>query len=1287
MSTVNKLKEIKQPIQFPASGRKGQTMLWNNGCIWTALAVVMLAAAPARGDEITLSPIRDSYLNYDSRNTIYGDREYLYVAYDENDCDPDKNTVIFFDTAAIPSGAPIVSATLYLYCYDDGQGSGDFYVEISYGYLGLSWPDEMQVTWNHRHKASNWWWTWMGVDPCELGGLSDVTEDINSPVTVGPEGDYQENQWVQFDVAETVAEWIENGVTNNGFLLYSESADLGGTSAIVKFRSREYTDPNYRPYLHVVWDLTPPTPNPMTFATPPAPTGTSAIGMMATTAGDSQSPPVWYFFNFFSGGSGGNDSDWQLSTSYTDTGLAANTGYTYRVKARDSAHLDPARCNQTLYSGNASTATLIETPTGVSFGTVAANSIVLNATGTLTNLSVGSSGVYFNSTTPGGNGGISEWVQVPTDTATSLSPDTSYAFRVKARNQNAVETVYSPTAAKVTLANIPAAPTLANPTTSTMTVDVNANGNPAVTVFAIQCMAANPGDPNWVGKYVSATGTPSASAVWQTDATWGITTVLGLQSATTYTFAVKARNQEGVETVFGPGASLATLGEAEDDFGDAPDSPYPTLLLNNGARHTVVPGVYLGAAIDAELDGWQDPSALGDDNHGIDDEDGVSFSTLRPGQPATIQVTASTGGYVSAWLDFDANGSWAETDNRIVNNVAVPGGTTTLDFTVPNDAALGTTFARVRFSTAGGLSYIGRAADGEVEDYQVTILEAAEHDLGDAPDSTNSYGVPMTAYPAIGTLANFPTVYQIGSPPFGPIHLDPLVAAYLGATVTLEDEADIGPDQDPQNNILPLQDTANQDGGDDGVQVPLALPRCQETTFDYLVTVTGTVSPQFYVNVWFDWNRDGDWDDVLTCPEANSAPEWAVQNQLVFLPGPGGPYTFTTPSFLPWHPTEPPEEIWMRITLSEQPWTPSPEPGSGGSGSAHGYRFGETEDYYFVPQVPQVLEPKWVQPPQASGQGFDAVSDLWWPEPPHGPEVNRVMADDFISDGRVVKALNWWGSYWDKLFEPTLPPIEPYVLDGWLIGFHHVEPERTCPPEPAVGDVPTALGVYFAAVGAVSITPTPLVDCLGHTVFVYEIDLGQCCLLCSESDPRLPLIVPPARLDGFHEVSGMRYWLSIQAVVGVEWLPNSTVECEKHLTGHLPSPNTVDGHFWGWHTSAAEVMPQGPLAEACAGRLLDITPPAPACWDYGEWQKQSWLCDEVPPSRVDQAFELLAPSCGPMGDVNGDGAITSDDIPCFVECLVMAYSVGCTCGCADMNRDYIVNGLDVQLFINALLTP
>lgn len=173
------------------------------------------------------------------------------------------------------------------------------------------------------------------------------------------------------------------------------------------------------------------------------------------------------------------------------------------------------------------------------------------------------------------------------------------------------------------------------------------------------------------------------------------------------------------------------------------------------------------------------------------------------------------------------------------------------------------------------------------------------------------------------------------------------MVAHLGQAVTFEIEADIGPDQDPTNNIIPGTDTPDQDLADDGVlNMPLNLPHCKAATFQYDVNV---IFPgvDLWANVWFDWNRDGDYDDTLDC-SGISAPEWAVQNQ--FLSGlPVGLNTITTPVFLPWHSASDPNEIWMRITLSEQFWNGGS--GSGGSGPVAGYKYGETEDYYFDPDT------------------------------------------------------------------------------------------------------------------------------------------------------------------------------------------------------------------------------------------------------------------------------------------------------------------------------------------------
>jgi hypothetical protein len=83
----------------------------------------------------------------------------------------------------------------------------------------------------------------------------------------------------------------------------------------------------------VTSDTTAPSPDPLTWASAPVATGQTAITMMATTATDPSG--VEYFFECTSGG--GHSSDWQNSTTYTDTGLSPGTTYTYRVQARDKS--------------------------------------------------------------------------------------------------------------------------------------------------------------------------------------------------------------------------------------------------------------------------------------------------------------------------------------------------------------------------------------------------------------------------------------------------------------------------------------------------------------------------------------------------------------------------------------------------------------------------------------------------------------------------------------------------------------------------------------------------------------------------------------------------------------------------------------------------------------------------------------------------------------------------------------------------------------------------------------
>lgn len=385
------------------------------------------------------------------------------------------------------------------------------------------------------------------------------------------------------------------------------------------------------------------------------------------------------------------------------------------------------------------------------------------------------------------------------------------------------------------------------------------------------------------------------------------------------------------------------------DFGDAPDSPqapgYPTLLANNGARH-IIGGPWLGGANDApdaEADGQPTALADGDDNNAIDDENGVMIPTLYQGMPATIQFQISGGGGIMEfWIDYNQNRIWEPAE--LVYATFYPDGNYSLNTIVPITAQAGQTFARFRISTAGTAQATGPAADGEVEDYAVIIREGPKNDLGDAPDSSNASGGIMRAYP--GVQANFPTVFA-GPAPIGPRHLAPLSDAFFGNAVSLENEADVGMDTDSVNNINPAADANDLDGADDGLIVPVKMPNCKKTHVDFMLNVPTTGTKLYYVNIWCDWNRDGDWNDLISAP-CGDIPEWAVRNQM-FNGVLSGITTWPSLPFVSWHPADGPAALWMRMTVSEQPWMQIW--GAGGCGPVSGYAFGETEDYLVIPDT------------------------------------------------------------------------------------------------------------------------------------------------------------------------------------------------------------------------------------------------------------------------------------------------------------------------------------------------
>ena len=166
------------------------------------------------------------------------------------------------------------------------------------------------------------------------------------------------------------------------------------------------------------------------------------------------------------------------------------------------------------------------------------------------------------------------------------------------------------------------------------------------------------------------------------------------------------------------------------DFGDAPETAtsFPTTLANDGARHIIGSGLILGSTVDGEPNGQPDADAKGDGA----DEDGVTFGTLRGGANANINVAAIVplAARLNAWIDFNADRDWDDDGEQVFVDRALTNRVNNLTIAIPSGATTGSVFARFRVTGIGGYSYSGLAADGEVEDYRVTILAAAARPVG-----------------------------------------------------------------------------------------------------------------------------------------------------------------------------------------------------------------------------------------------------------------------------------------------------------------------------------------------------------------------------------------------------------------------------------------------------------------------------------------------------------------------------------------------------------------------------
>jgi len=233
---------------------------------------------------------------------------------------------------------------------------------------------------------------------------------------------------------------------------------------------------------------------------------------------------------------------------------------------------------------------------------------------------------------------------------------------------------------------------------------------------------------------------------------------------------------------------------------------------------------------------------------------------------------------------------------------------------------------------------------------------------------------------------------------------------------------------------------------------------------------------------------------------------------------------------------------------------------------------------------------KFSQPPDDTGE--DAASNIDWTD----MSPNVVLADDFVSDGRPITGVRWWGS------NLALP-----LPDGWLISFH--EPLTTG------GSPETPLGLYFCDTNVVIQTPTAYASCDAEPVIEYEVQIEDCCLIHSNSDSRSGSF--PAQADGFFEQICLAYDLDVQAFVGYTYVVSGG--CVQ-----TPTLNSATDPFWGWHTTGVE--------SGLRPALQSSVSMSGSNWLYGPWTPLVPSC-----GAPNMAFELLTdqPQSAPDCNLNG----------------------------------------------------
>lgn len=312
------------------------------------------------------------------------------------------------------------------------------------------------------------------------------------------------------------------------------------------------------------------------------------------------------------------------------------------------------------------------------------------------------------------------------------------------------------------------------------------------------------------------------------------------------------------------GFVFSVLVSRDFDFGDAPaiyDGATPA-QHNNTLNKQQTNYVRLGNLVDLETGPQPSANASGDDlNMGVVD---VNVCNLAPAERTdedavvtplpqiiaqnggTYSVTvsafkntanAATPAFVYGWIDFNLNGAFelserasaSFTTNNTQTAVTLTWNLT--NYSCGSSIISGNSYLRIRSGTTDAEvnTPVGTATNGEVEDYSLSI-NAAVLDFGDLPVG---FASPIANYPVASAVS---------------------LADNDPAKIWLGGNSDVPNTECSSNTDINALGDLNEHGliysGGVGINVP--------NTF--LLTLNSNTSTTASYGVWFDWDRDGNFD-------------------------------------------------------------------------------------------------------------------------------------------------------------------------------------------------------------------------------------------------------------------------------------------------------------------------------------------------------------------------------------------------------------------------------------------